>query len=244
MKAIAFASLADYRALSEAACARLLALVRRKPDAVICLATGATPLLTYQLFVQAVKAQRLDVSQLTFVKLDEWVGLPANAAGTCETFLQQHIIQPLGISEEQYIAFRAETADECECVRIVDRIAHRGGLDLCLLGLGKNGHLGLNEPAAFLQPSCHIARLDSQTRQHDMIKHADLPIEHGITLGLRDILAAREILFLVAGDGKQRAFATFCEGKVTTELPASLLWLHPDTTCLYDRSSLPSFSTN
>jgi galactosamine-6-phosphate isomerase len=236
MKDLAFVSFADYRALSEAACARLLALVRRKPDAVICLATGATPLLTYQLFVQAVKAQRLDVSLLTFVKLDEWVGLPADAAGTCEAFLQEHILQPLDITDAQYIAFNGETADESECARIVEKIAHRGGLDLCLLGLGKNGHLGLNEPAAFLQPSCHIARLDSQTRQHDMIKHAGLPVEHGITLGLRDLLAAKEVLFLVAGDGKQRAFSAFCEGKVTTELPASLLWLHPDTTCLYDSS--------
>lgn len=142
----------NYTALSERASEYLLAVIRRKPDAVICLATGATPLLTYHYLVEKIHQQQVDVSQLTFVKLDEWVDLPLTMPGTCETFLQQHIVQPLGLREDQLISFHSEEINETECERVTNLIARKGGLDLCVLGLGKNGHLGLNEPGESLQP--------------------------------------------------------------------------------------------
>lgn len=233
MNGITFQEQSDYRSLSEAASEQLFALIRRKPDAVICLATGATPVLTYQLLVEKITAENVDISQVTFVKLDEWVGLAPDNPATCETFLQQHILQPLGVTPENTISFGSDNADEQECARIVKLIDQRGGLDLCVLGIGKNGHLGLNEPDEKLEPACHITHLDERTRLHDMLKQANAPVEKGITLGLRDILAARAVLLLVSGEGKQRAFAEFKEGKVTTQIPASFLWLHPQTLCLY-----------
>ncbi|UJD96185.1 galactosamine-6-phosphate isomerase [Lelliottia amnigena] len=233
MNGITFQVQSDDSSLSEAASEKLLALIHRKPDAVICLATGATPVMTYQLLVEKIIAQQVDISRITFVKLDEWVGLAPDNPATCEVFLQHHILQPLGIAPENYISFRSDNADEQECARIVEQIAQRGGLDLCVLGIGKNGHLGLNEPDEKLEPACHITHLDERTRLHEMLKQANVPVEKGITLGLRDILAAREVLLLVSGEGKQRAFAAFKEGKVTTQIPASFLWLHPKTTCLY-----------
>lgn len=86
--------------------------------------------------------QQVDVSQLTFVKLDEWVDLPLTMPGTCETFLQQHIVQPLGLREDQLISFRSEEINETECERVTNLIARKGGLDLCVLGLGKTVILG------------------------------------------------------------------------------------------------------
>ena len=145
-------------------------MIRSKPDAVICPATGATPLLTYHYLVEKIHQQQVDVSQLTFVKLDEWVDLPLTMPGTCETFLQQHIVQPLGLREDQLISFRSEEINETECERVTNLIARKGGLDLCVLGLGKNGHLGLNEPGESLQPACHISQLDARTQQHEMLK--------------------------------------------------------------------------
>jgi len=233
MNGITFQEQSDYRSLSEAASEQLVALIRRKPDAVICLATGATPVLTYQLLVEKITAQHVDISKVTFVKLDEWVGLAPDNPATCETFLQQHILQPLGVAPDNYISFGSDNADEQECARIVKLIDQRGGLDLCVLGIGKNGHLGLNEPDEKLEPACHITHLDERTRLHDMLKQANAPVEKGITLGLRDILAARAVLLLVSGEGKQWAFSEFKEGKVTTQIPASFLWLHPQTTCLF-----------
>ncbi len=156
-------------------------VIRRKPDAVICLATGATPLLTYHYLVEKIHQQQVDVSQLTFVKLDEWVDLPLTMPGTCETFLQQHIVQPLGLREDQLISFHSEEINETECERVTNLIARKGGLDLCVLGLGKNGHLGLNEPGESLQPACHISQLDARTQQHEMLKTAGRPVTRGIT---------------------------------------------------------------
>ena len=110
----------NYTALSERASEYLLAVIRSKPDAVICLATGATPLLTYHYLVEKIHQQQVDISQLTFVKLDEWVDLPLTMPGTCETFLQQHIVQPLGLREDQLISFRSEEINETECERVTN----------------------------------------------------------------------------------------------------------------------------
>ena len=199
----------NYTALSERASEYLLAVIRSKPNAVICLATGATPLLTYHYLVEKIHQQQVDVSQLTFVKLDEWVDLPLTMPGTCETFLQQHIVQPLGLREDQLISFRSEEINETECERVTNLIARKGGLDLCVLGLGKNGHLGLK-----------------------MLKTAGRPVTRGITLGLKDILNAREVLLLVTGEGKQDATDRFLTAKVSTAIPASFLWLHSNFICL------------
>ena len=152
--------------------------------------------------------------------------------GTCESFLQQHIVQPLGLRDDQLISFQSENIDEKECKRITDLIAQRGGLDLCLLGLGKNGHLGLNEPGGSLEPFCHISHLDAQTRRHEMLKTANHDVKSGITLGLKDILNAREVLLLVTGEGKQDATERFLTAKVSTAIPASFLWLHSNFICL------------
>lgn len=224
----------NYQSLSEYTSQRLIDMITAKPTATICLATGATPALTYSLFVEKVRRQQLDVSRVTFVKLDEWLGVPLDAAGTCETFLRQHILEPLDVDEAHYTAFETSGDPVQACERIQRQIAEKGGLDLCLLGLGKNGHLGLNEPTDALEPASHVTRLDAQTLGHAMLQQTGNTVEQGITLGLKDILAAKEILFLVAGEGKQEAFARWLTRQVTTQLPASFLWLHQHVTCVYD----------
>lgn len=236
MDAMTFEDCADFAALSQKACEHLLETIIHNPQATICLTTGGTPQLTYPLFVAEVKKRNLDISGVTFVKLDEWVGLPLDAPGTCETFLRQHIIEPLNVAEDRFISFRSENITPAECERITTLIAQKGGLDLCLLGLGKNGHLGLNEPGETLEPRCHIATLDNRTRHHNMLKNSAVPVEQGITLGIKDILAARDVLFLVAGEGKQDAFARFQQAKVSSQNPASFLWLHQRVRCMFDGS--------
>lgn len=236
MDAIKFHHCTDYQALSEMASESLIRVITQNPQATICLATGGTPVLTYSLFVSKVKQRNIDISQATFVKLDEWVDIPLDASGSCETFLQTHIIQPLNIASENFISFRSQNVDDHECQRVLELIAQKGGIDLCLLGLGKNGHLGLNEPGDSLEPICHISQLDEHSRQHAMIKDSKQPVEYGITLGLREIMAAREILFLVAGEGKQSAFSKLQEKKVTSLNPSSFLWLHQNVHCMYDAS--------
>ncbi len=221
----------NYTALSERASEYLLAVIRSKPNAVIC-GDRSHAITDVSLSGRKIHQQQVDVSQLTFVKLDEWVDLPLTMPGTCETFLQQHIVQPLGLREDQLISFRSEEINETECERVTNLIARKGGLDLCVLGLGKNGHLGLNEPGESLQPACHISQLDARTQQHEMLKTAGRPVTRGITLGLKDILNAREVLLLVTGEGKQDATDRFLTAKVSTAIPASFLWLHSNFICL------------
>lgn len=224
----------NYQELSEYASQYLFEVITAKPTATICLATGETPKLAYSLFVEKVCRHKLDVSRATFVKLDEWLGIPLDEPGTCETFLRQHLLEPLKIADTQYIAFETHR-DPTEASEQVERkITERGGLDVCLLGLGKNGHLGLNEPADELEPLTHIAQLDERTLSHQMLKEASHPVKQGVTLGLKEILSAREILLLVAGSGKAKPFMQLMSRKITTRLPASFLWLHQHVTCAYN----------
>lgn len=229
----------NYDVLSDRASEQLITLIQNKPDATICLATGGTPLLTYHYFVEKINQRKIDLNRVVFVKLDEWVGIPLNSPATCESFLQQHIIQPLGLRTEQLVGFQSENVNEQERERITGIIDSRGGLDLCLLGIGKNGHLGLNEPKELLEPFCHISVLEEKTRHHDMLKTADSRVTHGITLGLKDILNAKEVLLLIAGEGKHDAVEKYLAASVTTAIPASFLWLHRNVSCLIDGSQYP-----
>jgi galactosamine-6-phosphate isomerase len=108
---------------------------------------------------------------------------------------------------------------------------------LCILGLGKNGHVALIEPGPCLEPHCHVAKLSEETLRHAMMSSREAKPAYGMTLGIGDILQARKIVLLVTGTGKERVIARFLEGTVTTDLPATFLWLHPDVEVFLDDSS-------
>ena len=122
-----------------------------------------------------------------------------------------------------------------ECGRVLGELERQGPIDLCVLGLGKNGHVGLIEPAPCLQPHCHVAKLADETLRHADAELLRRPGPHtDMTLGIADILAARKILLLITGAGKERSLAKFLEGTVTTEVPATFLWLHHDLEVFVD----------
>ncbi|WET16056.1 galactosamine-6-phosphate isomerase [Yersinia intermedia] len=224
----------DYNDLSQKCCDLMISCIIKDPSAVICLATGASPTGSYKRFVDYVKNTRLDVSKVTFVKLDEWLGIPLTHPCTCEQYLQKNIYIPLNIKKENIISFDTTADPSQECARISALLNDKGGLDLCILGLGKNGHLGLNEPAETLIPFSHTLILDDKTKSHEMLKDVAHLVSEGITLGLRDIFTAREIAFLVSGEDKTGAFNAFCKQEISTGLPCSLLWLHQNVKCFYD----------
>jgi galactosamine-6-phosphate isomerase len=162
----------------------------------------------------------------------------ASDPNSCDHFLNEHVIGPLGVKADRYISFdAAATEPSAECARVSEAIARRGPVDLCVLGLGKNGHLGLNEPGPTLQPHCHVATLSEMTRQHPMFDDRPERPLHGLTLGIGDLLKSRRILLLITGKGKDAATAKFLEGAVTTEWPVSFLWLHPHVDVLLDEST-------
>jgi galactosamine-6-phosphate isomerase len=225
----------DYDSLSQAGAKILISALKQKPNTLLCIATGSSPLGTYQIFAQRVKEEKIDVSALRVIKLDEWLGIDPRNPASCESYIREHILEPLEIDEERYIGFASNSKDLFEeCKRIDDYLDRNGPIDVCILGLGKNGHLGLNEPNEFLSPISHVIDLDEKTKTHSMLNLAGQAVTKGITLGLGTLLASKQIIFLVTGDEKSIAFEKFREGRVRTDLPASMLWLHQNTACIYN----------
>jgi galactosamine-6-phosphate isomerase len=222
-------SFPDYESLSQAAASKILSIVQAKPDTAVCLATGSTPTRTYELLAGEGKTGLSCFKALKIIKLDEWGGLPASHSATCEYYLHKYVIAPLQISPDRYFSFQSDALDPpSECARIRKELDSIKLLDLCILGLGINGHLGFNEPADFLQPHAHIAELTDETRRHRMIEDTAVKPSYGYTLGMADLLQARKIMLLVSGSHKQRQLQRLLEGKIETSFPASFLWLHPD----------------
>jgi galactosamine-6-phosphate isomerase len=228
----------DREAMSMAAARCITRYLGREKRPLFCLATGSTPVRTYERVAsQARKSSEL-FDPLRVLQLDEWLGLPAGDPGTCEAYLQQRVIRPWGISQRRFVRFStAPGQSDAECKRIEDWLARNGPIDLCVLGLGRNGHLGFNEPGKTLCPVAHRVRLSEETRAHKMVSHASVKPAYGLTLGMAEILQARQILLLISGADKRKPLHRLLRGEISTEFPASLLHLHARTTIYCDREA-------
>jgi galactosamine-6-phosphate isomerase len=218
--------------LNELASDLLIYEIKQNTHALICAATGNSPTGIYQKFVE--KQYSVIVENLVFIKLDEWYGLGADDAGSCETYLQKNLLKPLGIPADRYISFDGKTNDpEQEFDRVNQYLTDNGPINLSILGLGTNGHIAFNEPAEALQPHAHLATLSEASLSHNMITGAGVQIKEGMTLGMADILRSKKIILPVFGKSKRAVMERLMEGKVSSQLPASFLWLHPDVHCFY-----------
>ena len=209
-----------------------------KPDLLLCAASGDTPTRTYQILSEKFQTAPHTFTSMRVLKLDEWVGLRTDAEGSCERYLQTRLIGPLQITPDRSFGFNADALDpSADCARIAQWLATRGPIDLCLLGIGTNGHIALNEPGGALDPHPHIVQLAESTRRHRMLAEATQLPTHGVTLGMADIMRAGRVLLLISGPTKRAAFQRLLRPEVTTDFPASLLWLHADCTVLYDAAA-------
>jgi putative deaminase/isomerase len=228
---------ADHEAMSWQAADWLADRLRERPDALLCLATGATPMRAYAILAERGRADRRLFERARIIKLDEWGGLAMHDPSSCEQHLRQALIDPLGL-QESYVAFDSQAADaEAECNRIATWLEQNGPIDVCVLGLGINGHIGFNEPATFLRPHAHVAELAANSRQHSMLAQCKNRPTHGLTLGMADLMQARQVLLLVSGEGKRAALQRLLERRITTDFPASLLALHPEAQVMCDRAA-------
>ncbi len=219
----------DHESLSKAAALRIIATVKENPESLICIATGSTPTRCYELLADSVDEQRNPFQQARIVKLDEWGSLPDDHPASCEFYIQKFLLKPLKIKTENYIAFKADAPDKtAECDRVEAALQEKGPIDLSVLGLGINGHLGFNEPASYLQPGIHVAKLTDQTQQHPMIQSAESKPSFGYTLGMANLLQSKMIILLVSGEHKRGQLKRLLDKKMDTEFPASFLWLHPN----------------
>ena len=229
-----FTVLPDGEALDREAAAFIWKAAEARPDLLICLASGGTPTGTYALLAQ--EPERL--AHARFIQLDEWAGVAPEDPASCAGYLQRTVQGPLAVPPERWIGIRGDAEDaEAECRRVGAALEAAGPIDLCILGLGLNGHLALNEPAESFDPFCHVATLAEQSRNHPMVAAAAHPVRQGLTLGLGDILRARRILLMVSGAAKRTPLARLAAPRITPALPASFLWLHGDAVCLCNREA-------
>jgi putative deaminase/isomerase len=228
----------DYDAMSRRAAAHVLRALRARPDLLLGAVTGDSPRGLYRRLARARRDAPRLFARLRVLAMDEWMGLPRGHAATCERFVREEVVGPLGIARSRWESWRSDARDpEREAERYAGWLRREGPMDLCLLGLGRNGHLLMNEPRAAFEPFPHASRLRPSSRRHSMIRALRPPPRFGYTLGLRDILSAREIVLLVSGRSKRAPLAKALSGMVTTRCPASFLWLHPRVTVYCDREA-------
>lgn len=232
-------ALNSYEEMSRKAKDLILSAIEEKNNLLLCAITGRSPTGTYQMMAGELQRRPGLFSELRVIKLDEWGGIPPTQQGTCEAYLQEHLIRPLQIPESRYISFNSNPDNPAEECRLVsNKLKNEGPIDICILGLGRNGHLALKGPAEFLQADCHLARLTASSLQHQMTSEMPEKPSFGLTLGIAEIMASKTILMLVSGKEKKKIVKRFLSKEITTGLPASFLWLHPNVLCLIDSESV------
>ena len=232
---------ADYDAMSRRTAAIIAAEVIRKPDCVLGLATGSTPVGTYRQLVEWYKKGDLDFSEVHTVNLDEYKGLPADNDQSYYYFMHENLFDKVNIKAENTNLPNGMEADaEKECRRYEELIRSLGGVDLQLLGLGHNGHIGFNEPSQAFDKETHCVDLQERTIEANkrfFASAADVP-RQAYTMGIGTIMRAKKILVVVSGEDKAETVAKAFFGPVTPEVPASILQLHPDVTVVADQAAL------
>lgn len=223
----------SYDAMSKASAEIVMNSLKQKPDMMLCAATGNSPTGLYKELASSYQKDQSLFDQLRVFKLDEWGDMEADVPASCEYYLQEHVLSPLQISPDRYIAFQNNPPDpKAECKRVQGILNQQGPIDICVLGLGANGHMGLNEPNDELQPHCHVARLAELTLSHGMIADIKPKPTYGMTIGIEDILASKHILMLVVGSTKKQATEMLLSGEVTNQFPATYLQRHGNVDCL------------
>ncbi len=222
--------------------ARLIAeTVAEKPDCVLGLATGTTPVGAYRLLSEWCREGKLSFARVRTVNLDEYLGLSEEDPHSYHFFMQEHLFRYIDARPENLHLPCGTAADpEAACRSYEDLIASLGGIDLQLLGIGRNGHIGFNEPGVSFDSGTHIADLTESTRAANarLFEHPSDPPSRAITMGIRTILSAKRILLAASGPEKAEALERAFTGPVTEQVPASVLQRHPDVVLIADREAL------
>ncbi|AUD06227.1 glucosamine-6-phosphate deaminase [Spirosoma pollinicola] len=229
----------DYATLSQCTADHLASIINHKPNATLCLASGDTPIETYHRFVELAKDERVDVSQCTFVGLDEWVGFGPDDFGSCSYYVFRDLFRPLNLRPDQVHVFDAKATDlAAECARIDAVIQDRGGLDVLLVGMGMNGHIALNEPGTPFTLGCHVVELAESTKTvGQKYFKTETTLTQGITVGLRHLTEAKEVILMVSGDRKAPVLRDALRGPVTEQVPASIMQTHPNAQIWIDEAA-------
>ena len=224
--------------MSRLAASFIEAEVKSKRDLLLCASAGGTPTGVYERLAARHAEDPRFFGRLRVLQIDEWGGLSPRNPATCRMDLQTKLLLPLEIDRARFEGFRSDASDpERDCRRIERWLQANGPIDICLLGLGLNGHVAMNEPADEFVPLTHVSTLARRSLNHGMLQSLKRKPRYGLTLGVGDILRSRKILLVVNGQAKAAVLSRLLDEKVSTRFPASILWLHSDATIICDRAA-------
>lgn len=226
---------------------RIIGEILRKPEAVIGLSTGRTTGNLHRIVGEIYSRYPFDTSAVTFFGLDEVTNVPREYAGACYTMLKTEIIETLGIRDENFLMLPTFSDDfRRDCIAFQEEIARRGGIDLLILGLGENGHLGFNQPQSPFDGEVWVTKMNPELEERIRRETGTPPEKElgGATLGIKNIMQARRIVLVAKGSNKAGIVKQMLEGPVTPDVPASVLQLHPNCEFLLDTASASELSEN
>ena len=231
-----FITVDTYEKLSRQAANIISAQVILKPDSVLGLATGSSPLGTYKQLIKWYEKGDIDFSKVTSVNLDEYVGLDVSNDQSYRYFMNKNFFEHINIDINNTFVPNGCAVDLAgEGKRYDEHIAKLGGIDLQLLGIGLDGHIGFNEPDKYFVKSTHVVKLHESTIKANsrFFSNQDEVPKRAITMGMVSIMQAKKILLIASGEAKRDILEKAFYGPITPEIPASILQLHPDITVIY-----------
>jgi len=236
----------DYEEIGREAARMVARAVRSKPEIVLGLATGSTPLGLYKELIALHRAGSLDFSRATGFNLDEYLGLPATHPQSFHHFMEHNFFSHINLSRQNiHIPDGTVSRDyDGYCARYEQSIKSAGGIDLQILGIGRNGHVGFNEPTSSLASRTRLKALSRETiedNRHFFSSESEMP-KCAITMGIGTILESRRVLLLASGRSKAAAVAKAIEGPITSSVSASALQMHPDVTFIIDEDAAYSLT--
>lgn len=219
---------------------RIAGQIVAKPDSVVGLSTGRTTNAMHKLVGRLWQEMPFDVSRVTFFGLDEVVGVPRSYKGACYTMIHEELTDLLGLGDDQLLMLPTASDDyEAACRRFEQELEARGGIDLLMLGLGENGHLGFNQPGTPFESEAWVTNMNAELEER-IRRETGTPADvwlGGVTLGLKNIMHARRIVLVAKGRNKASIVKQMLQGPITTDIPASLLQLHPNCEFLLDKDA-------
>ena len=214
--------------------------VLQKPDSVLGLATGSTPIKAYKQMIDLYSKGVVDFSQVTTFNLDEYVNLDVKDKNSYHTFMHENLFDHVNIPEENinFLDGNAQNLEQ-ECRDYEKKIKKAGGIDIQLLGIGSNGHIAFNEPADCFQRWSHVVTLKESTVKDNsrFFKSIDEVPTQAVTMGIGSIMQAKKILIIALGTNKAKAIKQLIDGNVTPMCPASVLQFHTDVTLMLDKGA-------
>ena len=214
-------------------------LTAQSKHPLLCTASGDTPAGIYKQLVIDVDQSQIDVSDWLYISLDEWIGMNGNDEGSCRFHLNNQLFIPLKVRDEQISFFDGKAENPIsECEKVESFINENGGIDIAIVGIGMNGHVGMNEPGTQQQLRSHVTEIHEETQtvgQKYFKKKQQLT--QGITLGLANLLEARNIILLASGPHKAAIIKQVLEGEISDEFPASILRNHPALYIFLDKEA-------